>query len=276
MTVAFFISGHGFGHASRQVEIINALAAARPGVGIGIRSAVDAGLLARTLRTPADLRPGPCDSGIVQSSSVAHDDEATTRATRTFYGTYASRVQTEVAALRDNPPAVIVGDIPPLAFDVAARLGIPSIAIANFTWDWIYATHPGLDRDTSVLETIRAGYRKATLALELPLSAGFDVFTAVEPLPLVARRPTRSRGEARAYFGVPADRPMALLSFGGLNFIHAGDDARFGLLAGRFVGEVALLRFYVLHCLGLPLAAAGLMAVHFWRVRKDGGISGPL
>jgi len=68
----------------------------------------------------------------------------------------------------------------------------------------------------------------------------------------------------------------SLLSFGGLNFIHAGDDARFGLLAGRFVGEGALLRFYVLHCLGLPLAAALLMAVHFWRVRKDGGISGPL
>jgi quinol-cytochrome oxidoreductase complex cytochrome b subunit len=68
----------------------------------------------------------------------------------------------------------------------------------------------------------------------------------------------------------------ALLSFGGLNFVHAGDDARFGLLAGRFVGEGALLRFYVLHCVGLPLVAATLMAVHFWRVRKDGGISGPL
>ncbi|MFT5289231.1 MAG: quinol-cytochrome oxidoreductase complex cytochrome b subunit [Planctomycetota bacterium] len=68
----------------------------------------------------------------------------------------------------------------------------------------------------------------------------------------------------------------SLLAFGGLNFVHAGDDARFGLLAGRFVGEAALLRFYVLHCVGLPLVAATLMAVHFWRVRKDGGISGPL
>jgi quinol-cytochrome oxidoreductase complex cytochrome b subunit len=68
----------------------------------------------------------------------------------------------------------------------------------------------------------------------------------------------------------------SLLAFGGLNLVHAGDDARFGLLAGRFVGEGALLRFYVLHCVGLPLAAATLMAIHFWRVRKDGGISGPL
>ena len=46
--------------------------------------------------------------------------------------------------------------------------------------------------------------------------------------------------------------------------------------AGTFVGEGALLRFYVLHCVALPLAIGFLMAVHFWRVRKDGGISGPL
>src|SRR6187200_2358636 len=68
----------------------------------------------------------------------------------------------------------------------------------------------------------------------------------------------------------------ALLSFGGLNFIHAGDDVRFALLSGRFVGDATLLRFYVLHCVGFPLVAATLMAIHFWRVRKDGGISGPL
>ena len=42
------------------------------------------------------------------------------------------------------------------------------------------------------------------------------------------------------------------------------------------MGEATLLRFYVLHCVGFPLVAATLMAIHFWRVRKDGGISGPL
>ena len=68
----------------------------------------------------------------------------------------------------------------------------------------------------------------------------------------------------------------ALLRVGDISLVHAGDDARFALLAGRFVGAGALLRFYVLHCVGIPLVAAVLMAVHFWRVRKDGGISGPL
>jgi cytochrome b6 len=52
-------------------------------------------------------------------------------------------------------------------------------------------------------------------------------------------------------------------------------DARFVLLGSQSVGADTLNRFCVLHCLGLPLAAISLMAVHFWRVRKD-GISGPL
>ena len=51
---------------------------------------------------------------------------------------------------------------------------------------------------------------------------------------------------------------------------------RFALLGGRFVGEATLLRFYVLHCIGVPFIAMIFMAVHFWRIRKDGGISGPL
>jgi quinol-cytochrome oxidoreductase complex cytochrome b subunit len=68
----------------------------------------------------------------------------------------------------------------------------------------------------------------------------------------------------------------ALLRLGDITLINNASDARFALLGGRFVGEGALLRFYVLHCVGLPLIAGFLMAIHFWRIRRDGGISGPL
>jgi quinol-cytochrome oxidoreductase complex cytochrome b subunit len=67
-----------------------------------------------------------------------------------------------------------------------------------------------------------------------------------------------------------------LLVVDGIPMITDISDARFGLLGARFVGEETLNRFYVLHCVAIPLAAAMLMAIHFWRVRKDGGISGPL
>jgi quinol-cytochrome oxidoreductase complex cytochrome b subunit len=67
-----------------------------------------------------------------------------------------------------------------------------------------------------------------------------------------------------------------LLSVGGIDLITSRSDARFALLGAQVVSEETLNRFYVLHCVGLPLLAAFLMAVHFWRIRKDGGISGPL
>jgi len=55
-----------------------------------------------------------------------------------------------------------------------------------------------------------------------------------------------------------------------------GDTVRFLMLGGNEVGQMALLRFYVLHVALLPLIAIILLAVHFWRIRKDGGLSRPL
>jgi quinol-cytochrome oxidoreductase complex cytochrome b subunit len=47
------------------------------------------------------------------------------------------------------------------------------------------------------------------------------------------------------------------------------------ILGSDTVGAEALIRFYLLHVMILPLALAGLMAMHFWRIRKDGGIARP-
>ncbi|MFO0788663.1 MAG: cytochrome b N-terminal domain-containing protein [Pirellulales bacterium] len=62
----------------------------------------------------------------------------------------------------------------------------------------------------------------------------------------------------------------------GYPMITSGSDARFALLGARNVGEETLNRFYILHCIAIPLGVSLLLAIHFWRVRKDGGISGPL
>jgi quinol-cytochrome oxidoreductase complex cytochrome b subunit len=63
----------------------------------------------------------------------------------------------------------------------------------------------------------------------------------------------------------------------GTNIISAmpviGNRVKFLVLGGNVVGENALLRFYVLHCVVLPLIAALLVGVHFWRVQKDGGLT---
>jgi quinol-cytochrome oxidoreductase complex cytochrome b subunit len=51
-----------------------------------------------------------------------------------------------------------------------------------------------------------------------------------------------------------------------------GNKFHFLLLGGNQVNANALLRFYVLHCAILPLTAVLFLVVHFWRIRKDGGL----
>jgi quinol-cytochrome oxidoreductase complex cytochrome b subunit len=55
-----------------------------------------------------------------------------------------------------------------------------------------------------------------------------------------------------------------------------GDSVVFVMRGGFEVGPNALIRFYTLHVIGLPLVAAIFMAVHFWRIRRDGGMARPL
>ncbi len=57
--------------------------------------------------------------------------------------------------------------------------------------------------------------------------------------------------------------------------MRVDNDIRFLLIGGTVVGQNALLRFYVLHCVALPVLITLGMVVHFWRIRKD-GFSGPL
>lgn len=63
--------------------------------------------------------------------------------------------------------------------------------------------------------------------------------------------------------------------FGPQMGMTAYNDVRFALLGGSIVDANALLRSYIWHCIAIPTIVAVLLAVHFWRVRKDGGISGP-
>ncbi|RMF88112.1 MAG: DUF4405 domain-containing protein [Nitrospinota bacterium] len=73
---------------------------------------------------------------------------------------------------------------------------------------------------------------------------------------------------ARAAPFIGADGPFRL--------VDTQSDLSFYLLGGRTVGASALLRFYVLHVFVLPFLMLVLIAIHFWRIRKDGTIKRPL
>jgi L-arabinokinase len=226
------VSGHGFGHASRDIEVLNELGRQRPDIAVTIRTPAPRWLFDLTLTRPIDWRPRESDTGIVQLDSLRLDAAATIRRAEEFHATFDEDAAQEAAWLRDEGATLVVGDIPPLAFAAAARAGLPSVALGNFTWDWIYEGYREyLSPEAALVPCIREAYSRAQLALRLPMAGGFDTFERVEDLPFIARRARRRRTDVRRQLQLPDDEPLVLVSFGGYGLSQI-DLARLSKLVG--------------------------------------------
>jgi L-arabinokinase len=214
--IVFYISGHGFGHASRSIEVINAILVQRPETRVGVRTSAPRWLFDLTVKGRVTYSSLECDTGVVQSDALTLDEADSIRRAAAFHSDLVTRAASETRALRELGAGLIVGDIPPLAFAVGASAGIPSIGLGNFTWDWIYADYPRVRLAPSLLPTIRGAYAKASMALRLPMSGGFESFSNVRDIPFVARHASRTREEVCKLLKIPGDKPIVLASFGGL------------------------------------------------------------
>jgi hypothetical protein len=217
MLILYYISGHGFGHASRSIELIRELHAQRPDVRVVVRTSVPRWLFAPIVGGTVQVQALETDTGVVQIDSLRLDEEQTARAAARFFADFDRRVSIEGALIRGVGADLVAGDIPPLAFAAAARAGVPSVAIGNFTWDWIYSIYPAFEQVApGVIPAIRHAYATATRALRLPLHGGFEPMAGrVRDIPFIARRSTRDPADTRRRLGIAGDRPVLLPSFGG-------------------------------------------------------------
>ncbi|MCH7885517.1 MAG: cytochrome b N-terminal domain-containing protein [Planctomycetes bacterium] len=74
-----------------------------------------------------------------------------------------------------------------------------------------------------------------------------------------------------------AQSPQELTDALGITqYFHLGRMLKELLLGSHYVGQEALIRFYVLHIIVLPVITTVLIGLHFWRIRKDGGLARPI
>ncbi len=217
MLVAY-VSGHGFGHATRVGEVLRVLRARAPRLALTLISAAPEELFRAVLPGDFEFQARACDVGLVQRGALEIDEPATARAWLAFAAHWEQRVRDEARFLRDAGARLVLGDVPPLACAAAARAGLPALVLANFSWDWIYRhlapRQPALDQ---AAEACAAAYASTSLLLRLPFAGDLAVFPRVTDVGFVARRPRRDRAEARSRLGLATDaRPLVLLSFGGL------------------------------------------------------------
>jgi L-arabinokinase len=213
--IAFYISGHGFGHASRDIEVANALGRLAPDIPVAIRTAAPRWLFDLTLTRDVSMHAVECDTGVVQLDSLSLDEAETIRRAEAFHGDISGARDVEAAWLTSAGARLVVADIPPLACLAARTAGLPVIALGNFTWDWIYEGYrQWMAPESTLVERLGRAYAGVDLALRLPMHGGFSTTPRVQDLPFIARRSQRAPADTRRHLGLP-DGPLVLLSFGG-------------------------------------------------------------
>ena len=194
--------------------MIRALGQADPSLRIHVRTTAPHWLFEHL---PISYTRQDIDVGIIQPNTLRMDLDATAKACRDLHERLPTLLEQEVAFVTQQRINLIVGDVPPASFEIAARANIPSVAITNFTWDVIYRAYAEeIPELVPLIEEMTGFYNKATLALTLPYPCDMSMFPRREAIPWITRLSALNRVQARAAFGLPQTGTLVLLSFGGL------------------------------------------------------------
>jgi UDP:flavonoid glycosyltransferase YjiC (YdhE family) len=141
-SILYYISGHGYGHAVRSHQVMRALQEASPDIRIHVRTTAPDWLFSNLPR-PVLFTCQSTDVGVIQPDSLRMDLAATLAACRDLQHRLPLLIEQEIDFVQAQKIDLIVGDIPPACFEIAARAKIPAAAITNFTWDVIYRAYAG-------------------------------------------------------------------------------------------------------------------------------------
>src|SRR2546421_2604189 len=211
--IAHYITGHGFGHARRSVEVVRQLRTLRPDLNVFFRTTANAGIFEELGKTNMHLERVELDPGAIEKDLFTIDHAATAEAVRSAIARRSQLIATEVPFLKQNEIRLILADIPFLAGDIAAVARIPIIGITNFTWDWIYEPYFGDNPD--LLREIEKSYSNIPTLLKIPFGGRTNWFKEVIDIPVIASTSRRSAEGVLRSLQLDADRPRVLISLRG-------------------------------------------------------------
>ncbi|KAJ3023672.1 hypothetical protein HKX48_001896 [Thoreauomyces humboldtii] len=221
LRIAFYISGHGLGHATRSIATIRHLLTLGHVVTIISSTAafIFEDLLARfpqcTLRNTVNLDPG-----VVQKDAVTVDVERSMAQLRVFLDGMEEVARKEAEWMAGQEFDVACLDAPFLPARVAKAVGVPSILITNFTFDAIFAGIASTAEDLALVTRCEALYALSDHLIRIPGHLTMPAFSGprssqIVDVPLVVRKSVTSRASVRARLDIPADAPCVLITFGG-------------------------------------------------------------
>ncbi len=212
MNVVAYISDHGFGHATRMEALVRQLN------DFGIFCHIRTGrpeFLFNTLNDQfyqyEDVR---LDDGMTHENWWTIDMETTRKRIFERYKDYEALVEAEVSFLKENHIDLVIADVPPLAFEIAKRAGVFSIAISNFDWHYIYRNVFTQDKELKpLLDQIASLYGKADCSFRLPFSDSQSI--TGEKKGVLARKLPQNRAKFCREHNIDPNDLIVRVSFGG-------------------------------------------------------------
>ncbi|KAI7735483.1 hypothetical protein M8C21_017841 [Ambrosia artemisiifolia] len=217
LVFAYYVSGHGFGHATRVVEVVRHLILAGHDVHV-VTGAPDFVFTTEIQSPRLFLRKLVLDCGAVQTDALTVDPIASLeKYSETVVAPRASILATEVEWLNSIKADLVVTDVVSVACRAAADAGIRSVCIGNFSWDYIYAEYvmAAGSHHKSIISQIAEDYSHCEFLIRLPGYCPMPAFRAIIDVPLVVRRLHKSRKEVRSELGISEDVKLVILNFGG-------------------------------------------------------------
>ncbi|MCE9535139.1 MAG: hypothetical protein K8R65_01855 [Nitrospirae bacterium] len=212
------ISGHGYGHAAQVVPVLNALGALVPDLTIVLRTTVPASFFRDRLTVPWDLQSVQQDVGCIQDGPLTIDIEKTWTAHERFHDTWETRLSDEVAAMQAASPALIIADTPYLAIEAGFRAQIPTVALANFTWDLVLKDYCQASDHShqQLIQDIRDSYAKADRALRITPAPEMDAFSQVVDIGPIASPASPERDRLASALTLAPGEHTVMVGFGGV------------------------------------------------------------
>ena len=201
-----------------MVPVLNALGALVPDLTAILRTTVPASFFRDRLTIQWTLSPAQQDIGCIQDGPLKIDIDSTWAAHYRFHETWEARLSHEVAALQAASPALIVADTPYLAIEAGSRARVPTVALANFTWDIVLKEYcsPSDTAQQQLLQDIRKSYAKAHMALRITPAPRIDAFSNMIDVDPIASPATPDRDRLVSVLALTPNERTVLVGFGGI------------------------------------------------------------
>jgi uncharacterized protein (TIGR00661 family) len=211
--ICFYISDYGYGHASRDIAIIRRILSKYNGVRIYIKTEGPFHFVHQSLpQKNVEVIQTKNDIGVVfKKNSATVDRERTKKMVDEWIDSWDGYIQSERKFCEKHKINLIVLDIVPQPFIVADALSIPSIAISNFTWYYIFYNLFG---GIPATERIKEAYQCADIALVLPFNEEMDIFKKKKDISLVSREISEDRHDMRRKCSISDDELLVYVGVG--------------------------------------------------------------